>query len=279
MRTSRSAATVTAVLALTACINFLATDTAWAVCGNGPKDPSGGKPRPAKHQGELQVTALKALPTQITAGGAAVELPVRITNRTDAAYEQVEPSLGLGHFYDMSVDLQLRDVKVSWKKGDGKWHDLALQPGCTRGIVNKDGALPMLALGKGESAELTYRIAVVASVPKALDTITYSANATGPDLVSGTVGGTLNVLRPKPATTAPAPRTTPPATPAATPVAVTAEQSEQSEPAAAPSQAPAPAELAETGSTTPNTFLLASAAAFIALGATVLTVIRRRTRR
>ncbi|MFD0568701.1 hypothetical protein ACFQ0T_04630 [Kitasatospora gansuensis] len=215
MRITRSAATVLAALTLAVGVPVASGgNTAWAVCGLDLKSPWPGQPRPPKHQGELQVTELKTSPTQITAGGPAVEIPVRITNRTDAAYQEVEPSIGLGHFYDNSIDLKLEDVRVSWKNGTGGWHNLELQPGCTRGIVNEDEALPMLALDKGQSADLTFRIALVSGVPKALDTLNYSIGAATQDRNDGGIGGKLTVNFPKPT---PAPPTAAPTTPPVAP--------------------------------------------------------------
>ncbi|WP_457033375.1 hypothetical protein [Kitasatospora sp. P5_F3] len=254
MRMSRSAATVTAALVLSVGLPVVAGgSSAWAVCGHDLKGRTQSQPHPAKHQGELTVTQLKS-PAEITVGGAAVDIPVRITNNTDGDYQAVEPAIGLGHFVD-GHDLTAKDVRTSWRKGTGSWQQLALQPGCTRGLVNEDEALPMLALRKGESVELTFRIGVPAGAPTGLGFVTYSVSATGEDWLAGNAkGGRLSAVRPK-ASPAPVP----------TPARATA----SSAPTAAVT------ELAETGPRTPNTLLLASAAAFVALGAAILLTVRR----
>ncbi|KQV19566.1 hypothetical protein ASE03_21975 [Kitasatospora sp. Root187] len=253
---SRSAATVTAALVLSVGLPVVAGgSSAWAVCGSDLKGRTQSQPHPAKHQGELTVTQLKS-PAQVTVGGAAVDVPVRITNNTDGDYRAVEPAIGLGHFVD-GHDLTVKDVQASWRKGTGSWHPLALQPGCTRGLVNEDEALPMLALRKGESVELTFRVGVPAGAPTGLGFVTYSVSATGEDWLSGNAkGGRLSLVRPK-------------ASPAPAPVRATA--------SSAPTATAA--ELAETGPRTPNTLLLTSAAAFVALGAAILLTVRRLGRR
>ncbi|MFJ8040081.1 hypothetical protein ACIRBX_06130 [Kitasatospora sp. NPDC096147] len=266
------------------------SSAAWAVCSAANPLPSTA-PAP-RHQGTLEVKALTAPPTRITAGGAQVEVPIRITNRTDAPYRQVEPLFSIGHFYDMKADLAAEQVKVEWRQGRGSWKKLGLQPGCTRGLVNQD-TLPRLALKQGESAELSFRFALVGGVPKALDTVMYSVSAQGEDLVGGGTQGTLKVApaAPKPATTK-AP-TTKPATTKATAPGTTAPTTKGTAPApgtTAPTTkgtAPAPSgtatpvqqdvaatELASTGPSTPTTFVFLSALGVIALGGAVLTAVR-----
>ncbi|MGW2401498.1 hypothetical protein ACWCYY_33590 [Kitasatospora sp. NPDC001664] len=274
MRIARPLAVTAAALTLAVGVPLATGSTsAWAVCGATPTP----HPAPAaKHQGTLEVKALKTLPTTITAGGAQVEVPVRITNRTDAPYQQVEPQFSVGHYYDMKADVAVEQVAVEWRQGKGPWKKLGLQLGCTRGLVNQD-VLPRLALKQGESAELSFRFSLVAAVPKALDTVSYTVFAQGEDLNAGSVGATLRV------TPASAPKSTPTAKPsAAAPVAkAAAAEAPKSAPSTSPSasattvqQDVAATELASTGPRTPNTFLVLSALGAIALGAGVLAAVR-----
>ncbi|MFI5528847.1 hypothetical protein ACIA8O_09870 [Kitasatospora sp. NPDC051853] len=265
MRIARPLAVTAAALTLAVGVPLATGSTsAWAVCSEASPLPA-GTPAP-KHRGTLAVEALKTLPTRITAGGAPVEVPVRITNRTDAAYRQVEPMISLGHFYDTSTDLQIKQVTVEWRQGKGAWQKLGIQQGCTRGLVNRD-VLPRLALEQGESAELTFRIGLVADVPKALDTVMYTVSAQGEDRTESTVHATLKVA---PATAKASP-TPAPARPSPASAATKAS------PTAAPTQqADAATELASTGPSTPNTFLALSALGAIAFGAAVLATVRWR---
>ncbi|WP_354642561.1 hypothetical protein [Kitasatospora camelliae] len=279
-----SVATTTAALTLGIALPLLTGGTsAWAVCGSDLHD-AGRTPAPA-HQGELSVTQ-NATFDSITAGGATVEIPVRITNTTDAAYERVEPMIGLAHFVN-GHDLNPTDVKVSWKQGKGGWHALPLQPGCTRGIVNKSDTLPMLKLGKGESADITFRFSVPADVRKDLDWFDYSLSAQGEDNKSGTALGTLTVVHPiasaKPTAPEPTATATKPAGAAVVPAAVTtaaatadtqATQAAPATPAAA--EGDGTTELASTGSNGPTTVLAAAGAVLIVIGGGAHLVLRRR---
>ncbi|MFJ9522413.1 hypothetical protein ACIRPK_29685 [Kitasatospora sp. NPDC101801] len=286
-----------AVATLTAGLTVLPASTAWA-CGDEPAP--GAEPVPAatdtweKHATDPVATFVPGGPDKITVGGPKVEFSVELYNGTGEDYRRVAPGLGLWNPQSgdpsnhlPNVNLRPEDITVEVMV-DGGWKNLTLQHSCDPALYT-DIEVARGPLADGHAKRFLFRLGLKSSTPVEQTSLEiYSAFTLKPT--------SLTMVRPpatpKPTTPKATPATPKPTTPKATPASAT-----PSAPVAAPAAVPAAAkdapaatptpaavaaapvaELAETGSTTPNTFLLASAAAMVALGTGVLLMVRR-TRR
>ncbi|MEU6233277.1 hypothetical protein [Kitasatospora sp. NPDC047058] len=297
----RRLAAVAAGVVLAGGVQLLTTDTAWAACGDGPKTRTTTEAKPvtpaSAHKGELQAGFHMTPDGQtITAGGAKVEIGVGVTNFTGAPYENVSATI---HLYNKKGANRLEDFTVE-EATPGGWKTLALHHGCDPTIFADTTGEKEKSLSDGRAAHFMFRVSVRTNASADLDDleIYVGGKADGYPLVQGGTH-TFKVVHPsapaKPATPKPAPSkpataakpTDKPAAtakpsakpgPAAEPAAdTTATTAPKSTPTTAPATT-APAgtpELAQTGSSERNTFLAASAAVFVALGAGVLIAVRR----
>ncbi|WP_457033376.1 hypothetical protein [Kitasatospora sp. P5_F3] len=277
-------APLAAVAALTAGLTVVPASTAWA-CGD--------QPAPAAteawehHATDPATTLLPGTLGKITVGGPKVEFGVELSNGTGEDYRSIAPRPALWNPQSGDVSNDLRkvnlrpeDITVEVMVGSG-WKNLPLRHSCDPAL-NVDVSAARGPLAAGHTKRFQFRLGLKSSTPveqKSLE-IYLAPNVKPVTLTMVRPSAAPKPVTPKPSTPKAAPAAVQAAVPAADPT-VTPTPSASTTPVqqpAAPVVAPA-AELASTGSSTPNTFLLASAAAMVALGATVLTVVRRHNRR
>ncbi|WP_406201076.1 hypothetical protein OH807_20900 [Kitasatospora sp. NBC_01560] len=285
----RRLAALAATAVLAGGVQFLATDTAWA-CDSGA-DTTAPKPvTPASaHHGELS-TGFHMTPDgqTLTAGGAKVEIGMGVGNFTGARYENVTPSIAV---FNPKGATNLQDFTIEAKTPAG-WKKLGLRHGCDPTVFADTSSLVAKTLDDGRAANFLFRISVAANAAADLNELQIFANgeAAGYPMGDGEIH-TFKITQPahpaapKAGTTAKpaAPKATPttaakpaPAKPAADQTPATTPATPKATPSAPATTAPAGTpELAQTGANTPNGFLAASAAAFVALGAGVLIAVRR----
>lgn len=268
-----------AVAALTTGLTVIPASTAWA-CGDAsaPATSETNEPDHGSHPGVAFLNDPKA--TSITAGGPKVEIGVQIANFTGAPYKAIAPSIGLYNPQSSdsgedlkTVNLRIEDLTVEALK-DGAWKSLKVHHGCDPAL-RVDTSVLNAPLADGRAQRYVFRIGLSAKAPKeqkSFDVYLGTNRGASPAPAKSTLK--INRLAPKPTTAAPK------ATPAAAPAAATSTPTAAATPSQQPTATAASAtELAETGPRTPNTFLLASAAAFVVLGTAVLVGVRRLARR
>ncbi|MFE7633994.1 LAETG motif-containing sortase-dependent surface protein [Kitasatospora sp. NPDC057518] len=284
----RRIATVAATVVLAGGVQFLATDTAWA-CGD--HRLNGAYEAPANVPGLSPDTAIVSAKSSVVADGSWNEVSVKVTNKAAEDAHGMEPFLGI-HTPGSGAAARLKDVKIQYEDYTGAWKNLQLLDGCSR-VVDITGSQRQ-RMAANSSATFKFRYSLAAGTPAGVTTIdllasTEMAGSQGP----GDSGfKTVKVTHPQDATgtkpTTPAkPKPTPTKDAKPAPAKPAAEQTKDTAPTApapkptTPSAAPAttaPAgtpELAQTGSSSTNTFLAASAAALLALGAGALIAVRR----
>ncbi|MGV9271632.1 LPXTG cell wall anchor domain-containing protein [Kitasatospora sp. NPDC003701] len=290
----RRLATLAATVVLAGGVQLMTADASWA-CEGGTA-PAEAKPvtPAAAHHGDLAAGFHMTPDHQsITAGGAKAEVGVEVANFTGAPYENVAPTISI---FNEKGATQLEDFTIEAATGGG-WKKLSLRHGCDPAIIADTSSLKAKKLNDGRAENFLFRISVSANAAADLKDFTVFVGGKADGYPSESGGShSYAVVRTaapaKPATPAKpsakattaakpaAPKPTAPATAKAAPARPAADQA----PAAAPSAAPsapattAPAgtpELAQTGSSSTNGFLAASAAAFVALGAGVLIAVRR----
>ncbi|MQS13234.1 LPXTG cell wall anchor domain-containing protein [Streptomyces kaniharaensis] len=301
----RRIATLAATVVLAGGIQMLATDSAWAACP-GPYEANNPtvsqEARQRHHDGTPVADFIAPVPASLTVG-SSVELGVEFGNFTGADYDDAAPSLTLFSPSGVAHRPLLQYLTVE-AMHDGAWTQLAIDPGCLGEAIRVDTSPLLQHLANGRASRAMFRISLAADTPEALKSLSITTSAWAE--VGGTGKSrsrTVKVLHtateptatatPKPtapATKKPAPAKASPAAPAKpaadkTAAAPAAEAPKSPAPQAT-SAAPAttaPAgtpELAQTGSSSTNGFLAASAAALLALGAGVLIAVRRlRTQR
>ncbi|MEU1510295.1 hypothetical protein [Kitasatospora sp. NPDC005748] len=223
-----------------------------------------------------------------------------VTNFTGAPYENVGPGIAI---FNPEGSTRLEDFTVEAATEHG-WKKLTLRHGCDPTIIADTSSLKTKQLTDGHATHFAFRVSVSANAAADLKSfeVYLGGKADGYPLERGGTH-TYKVLRTaapaKPATTAkPAAKptttakpTTKPAAPKSaapvapvedkTPTAAQTPATPKATPTASATTAPAttaPAgtpELAQTGAGTPNGFLAAASAAFVALGAGVLFAVRR----
>ncbi|MFJ6140029.1 hypothetical protein [Kitasatospora sp. NPDC092286] len=292
----RRAATLAATVLLAGSVQLLTTDTAWA-CGAPLGAPAGASaPKAAgpsakaadTHRGTIDAGFFMTPGLTVLAGGPKVEIPVEVGNFTGAPYRKAVPSLS---FFNENGGAPLRAEDLTVEvRSTGAWQKVPLVRGC-------DPVLYATApkgepVADGRAVHFTFRVGLAAKATADLDGIRVGLTADAEDgKHSPWVFKNMSVThRTTPASPKPAPTTKPSSKPSSTAKPVPAKPAAAQTPAApaAPAKAPAatpsapattaPAgtpELAQTGADTPNGFLAASAAAFVALGAGVLIAVRR----
>ncbi|MER6400203.1 hypothetical protein ABT263_29810 [Kitasatospora sp. NPDC001603] len=299
----RRLAAVAATVVLAGSVQLM-TAEASSACGSGNTAAAEAKPvTPASaHKGDLTAGFHMTPDGQsITAGGAKAEIGVGVTNFTGAPYENVGPMIAI---FNPKGATRLEDFTVEAATAGG-WKRLSLHHGCDPTIIADTSSLKTKQLTDGRATHFAFRVSVSANA--AADLKSFEVYIGGKaDGYPGEHGGThtYTVVRTpapaKPATTAkPAAKPTTsakptakpaapksaapvapvedktqtPATPKATPTASATTAPATTAPATtAPAGTP---ELAQTGAGTPNGFLAAASAAFVALGAGVLIAVRR----
>ncbi|MDH6703621.1 LPXTG-motif cell wall-anchored protein [Kitasatospora sp. MAA19] len=305
----RRIATLAAATVLAGGVQFLATDSAWA-CGGPDNAAVADQSGPAAgDQGDVR-TGISAgfhmtPPGQtITPGGPKLEIGDSVGNFTGATVQNASPLLAI---YNPRGGLRPQDFVVEVSSDQG-WKTVPLRHGCDPTLWADAPSAKADRLETGRVANFMYRVRLSAQAPKDLTElqVTVGGRAKGFP-VETSEARTVRVVRqaenpapaPKPTTTAkpttpakPAPaKQDKPApakpaadqtsAPAATKAPAAAPTKAPAAPSATPSAAPAttaPAgtpELAQTGSSSSNTFLLAASAALLALGAGVLIAVRR----
>ncbi|MER5867857.1 hypothetical protein [Kitasatospora sp. NPDC002040] len=286
-----------AVAALTAGLTVIPASTAWA-CGDGSSPAAPAAPEP-QHATDPTTVFIDPKATTLVAGGPKVEFGVQVVNSTGAPYKAISPGIAFwnpdsGKSYEAGephpdlakINVRKSDFTLEVMK-DGKWTPLKLRLGCDPSL-SADTSLLNAPLADGRGQRYLFRIGLAATSPKEQSGIQLylSTNRSNGRMTTSSMKITHPAAKPaapKAApSTAPAPAAVPAVAPAVVPVTAatpSATPTPTASASATPAQQPAAtAELAETGSSTPNTFLFASAAASVVLGATVLTVIRRRNR-
>ncbi|KQV19567.1 MULTISPECIES: hypothetical protein [unclassified Kitasatospora] len=282
-------APLAAVVALTAGLTVLPASTAWA-CGDAPFSNSAQAPEPQRATTPA-LTFVNPRATTLTAGGPKVEFGVQIANHTGAPYKAISPGLsfwnpqsGAADNHLPNVNVRKQDFTVEVMK-DGKWQPLKLRLGCDP-TLSADTSLLDAPLADGQTKRYVFRIGLAATAPKEQQGIELHVSSQGDaPMITTNLKFNHPAAQPtKPATPKATPSTAAPAapvtpvTPAAVPAAAKDVPATAPTPSVSPTAAATTTELAETGSSTPNTFLLASAAAFVALGAGVLLLVRRTLR-
>ncbi|MEV7186490.1 LPXTG cell wall anchor domain-containing protein [Kitasatospora sp. NPDC093102] len=297
----RRLAALAATAVLAGGVQFLATDTAWA-CGESDTTTrakttaSVAEAPAADHQGSYQAGFIMTPGNRtITAGGPKVEVGVSVTNFTGAPYQNVSALLGI--YNPAAGGLEAKDVTVEVASAGG-WKPVKLvHGGCDPSLYSVESpATTAPRLENGRAANFLFRVGLSAKAPKETTGLEFVALAKAPGFpITSSESRSFHVARaaaPAPSakpTTPAKPKPTPtkdtkpaePAEPAADRTKDTApaapEAPKTSTPAAAPATT-APAgtpELAQTGSSSTNTFLAVSSAALLALGAGVLIAVRR----
>ncbi|MFF4923761.1 LAETG motif-containing sortase-dependent surface protein [Kitasatospora sp. NPDC001261] len=282
----RRIATVAATVVLAGGVQLLATDTAWA-CGD--HRLNGAYEAPSNVPGLSPDTAIVSAKSSVVADGSWNEVSVKVTNKAAEDAHGMEPFLGI-HTPGSGAAARLKDVKIQYEDYTGAWKNLQLLDGCSR-VVDITGSQRQ-RMAANSSATFKFRYSLAAGTPAGVTTIdllasTEMAGSQGP----GDSGfKTVKVTHPQdtagtqpttPAKPTPTKDTKPaPAKPAAEQTKDTAAAAPAPKPTT-PSAAPAttaPAgtpELAQTGSSSTNTFLAASSALLLALGAGALIAVRR----
>ncbi|AUY50794.1 hypothetical protein C2142_19660 [Streptomyces sp. CB01881] len=282
----RRLATVAAGVVLAGGVQLMTADSSWA-CGG---DTRLGGPLPAsvgEHVApDAAFTSAKAT---ATTDGSWNEITVKVTNKTGQRADGAEAQLGFAFLGNGTPRAQ--DLRVEMKDYTGTWKRLELQKGCYQGFdINNTQRQRIL---DGQSMTYTFRYALAPSTPSDVTEIQLVTDAwsAGSEHYGATDLRTVKInhpAAPKPTTTT---KPTATAKPTAKPTATkpTAKPAADETPAAPAPKATPPAtkstpattapagtpELAQTGSSSANGFLAASAAAFVALGAGVLIAVRR----
>ncbi|MCX5211798.1 LPXTG cell wall anchor domain-containing protein [Kitasatospora sp. NBC_00240] len=282
------AAALAATVLLTGGVQLIGAESSWA-CNDdrfsGPRevytDPTGqtkvgpdGEFRPFES-------------ATVAADGSWAEYGVSMANTSTTDYKKAYPNFGLK--VSKGAAVRSKDVTVEVMRG-GKWQRLANMPGCGP-TIDADTAALAQPIAHGQTANFLFRVALSPASPQnqteltlVTDAFAFDSQASGHSDLR-----TVKVTHPKAApSTAPAK----PGTAAKPAAPVTAKPGADSTAAAATPTGPAagaatdtpaataPAtELAQTGASSPNGFLAGSAAAFLALGAGVMVVVRRRRTR
>ncbi|MBD0674695.1 LPXTG cell wall anchor domain-containing protein [Streptomyces sp. CBMA156] len=304
----RRLAALAATVVLAGGVQLLATDTAWA-CGapddapvTAPAKPSAPNEQDGSVElhGQGATTTFLKTPATIGVGGPKVEFEVQIFNGTGADYHRVVPGIA---FFNPHGPTPKASQVTAEVMAHGAWQRVPLRRGCDPAI---SGSVPSAGgpLADGHAVRYRFRVGLSADVAKDVDGLQVIAS---PSSGRGAITE-VKVVHPKAAATPTAPakpkptptkdakdakgttgttgtKDTKPAadrTTTATPTAApTAAPAAPKAPAATPTAAPAttaPAgtpELAQTGSSSTNTFLALTSAAFLALGAGVLIAVRR----
>ncbi|MFE7591397.1 LAETG motif-containing sortase-dependent surface protein [Kitasatospora sp. NPDC057512] len=282
----RRIATVAATVVLAGGVQLLATDTAWA-CGD--HRLNGAYEAPANVPGLSPDTSIVSAKSSVVADGSWNEVSVKVTNKAAEDAHGMEPFLGI-HTPGSGAAARLKDVRIQYLDYTGAWKNLQLIDGCSR-VVDITGSQRQ-RMAANSSVTFRFRYSLAAATPAGVTTIDLLASTE----MAGSQGPGDSGFKPvkvtPPQDTAGAKPTTP-AKPAPTkdtkpaPAKPATEQTKDTAPAApapkptTPTAAPAttaPAgtpELAQTGSSSTNTFLAASSALLLALGAGVLIAVRR----
>ncbi|MFE4397116.1 LAETG motif-containing sortase-dependent surface protein [Streptomyces sp. CB02056] len=291
-------ATLAATVVLAGGVQLLTTDTAWAA-GNGGTAAAGAPAATARqatadHHGSYKAGFHMTPDGQtIIAGGPKVEIGVAVTNFTGAPYQNVSAMLALFN-PNSGTGLRIEDLTVEVASAGG-WKPVKLRHyGDSTLFTVESPATTTPRLEDGRAANFMFRVGLSAKAPKDLTELGVGTIAKAPGFPAdgtGDANHTFQVAR----STAPGTKPTTPAKPKPTPTKdakpapakPAAEQTKDTAPAApapkptTPTTAPAttaPAgtpELAQTGSSSTNTFLAASSALLLALGAGVLIAVRR----
>ncbi|MFD9593282.1 hypothetical protein ACFWA9_11045 [Kitasatospora sp. NPDC059973] len=300
----RRLAAVAATVVLAGSVQLMTAEASWA-CGSGNTAAAEAKPvTPASaHQGTLGAGFFMTPDGQsITAGGAKAEIGLEVGNFTGAPYENVAPVIAI---YNPEGSNRLEDFTVEAASEHSGWKKLTLRHGCDPTIIADTSSLKTKQLTDGHATHFAFRVSVSANAAADLKSFqVYLGGKADGYPIEQSGSHTYKVLRTpapaKPATTAkPAAKPTTsakptakpaapksaapvapvedktqtPATPKATPTASATTGPATTAPATtAPAGTP---ELAQTGAGTPNGFLAAASAAFVALGAGVLIAVRR----
>ncbi|WP_405360303.1 LPXTG cell wall anchor domain-containing protein [Kitasatospora sp. NBC_00085] len=295
----RRLATVAATVVLAGSVQLMTAESSWA-CGD---MRLGGPQAAASGPGITEIApdaAFVSGKSSVVADGKWNEVAVKVTNKTGIDAQGMQPTFGI-HSADSGAALRTQDVHIQWLDYTNTWKDVPAVGGCYR-TVDADFTQRQ-RLDSGSSMTFKFRYSLAPSTPKGVTKVELVTDAwrAGAEANGATDLKAVNVTRgqdapaAKPTTTAKPTATTKPTTTAkpvtkpapAKPVedktpapTATATKAPAVAPAATPS-APAttaPAgtpELAQTGSSSTNGFLAASAAAFVALGAGVLIAVRR----
>ncbi|WP_416875725.1 LAETG motif-containing sortase-dependent surface protein [Kitasatospora sp. SC0581] len=284
----RRIATLAATVVLAGGVQLLTTDTAWA-CGDSDKAPVTAQAKPSAadeedrsvelHGQGTNATFLKA-PGTLTVGGPKTEFDVQFFNGTGADYHRIFPGIA---FFNTNGATPKPSQVTAEVMANGTWQRVKLANGCDPAI---GGSLPSAGgpLADGHAVRYRFRVGLSADVATGIDGLQVTVKPSEGRGVSTDVKVVHPAAPAKPTTPAkPAPtKDTKPA-----PAKPAAEQTKDTAPAApapkptTPSAAPAttaPAgtpELAQTGSSSTNTFLAASSALLLALGAGALIAVRR----
>ncbi|GAA5005294.1 hypothetical protein [Kitasatospora paranensis] len=178
----RVAATAAAALALGVGLPVLTTATpALAACGDAPAP---ALPTEARHATDPDTEFVAPVPTQVTAGGAAVEIAVEEGNLTGAPYQRLAPRFALFASAPAAqpgtlADLQPTDVgvEVMWH---GQWQRLALHRSCDPVLVADTSSLAV-PLADGHAQRYLFRLTLAATTPAELRTLDVYAGSTGSD--------------------------------------------------------------------------------------------------
>jgi hypothetical protein len=257
----RAAATATAALALGVGLPVLAAAPARAACGDAPAP---ALPTEARHATDPDTEFVAPVPTEITAGGAAVEIAVEEGNLTGAPYQRLAPRFALFASAPAAqpgtlANLQPTDVdvEVMWH---GQWQRLALHQSCDPVLVADTSSLAV-PLADGHAQRYLFRLTLSAATPAELRTLDVYAGSTGSDRTAvadlAVTRGTGAAAQPTTAALAATGGSTPAAAPAAGPAG------------GAPEASPAP-----PGRPAPVGPLLAASAALPLLGGAVFAVRR-----
>ncbi|MEE1788150.1 LAETG motif-containing sortase-dependent surface protein [Streptomyces sp. SP17BM10] len=302
LSTRRGLAAVATTVVLAGGVQILATDTAWACAGPyQANNPTISEEAQARHHDGAPVAGFVApAPASLTAGSSA-ELGVEFGNFTGADYDEAAPSLTLLSPSGVANRPLLKYLTVE-AMHDGSWKQLTIDNGCLGEAIRVDTSPLLQHLANGRASRVTFRVSLAADAPKELASLSITTSAWAEVSGTGKSASTTVKIRHTPAEPAatptaeptrsgkPAPgKTAKPAKPAheaqsaadETKAATQALKSPEPKATSAAPSAPAttaPAgtpELAQTGSSSANTFLAGSAAALLALGAGVLIAVRR----
>ncbi|MFJ2862764.1 LAETG motif-containing sortase-dependent surface protein [Kitasatospora sp. NPDC087314] len=287
----RRIATLAAVTVLAGGVQFLATDSAWA-CGGPDNAAVAGQNAPGPIaddsydvHGPGTSTSFVSAPKSIAIGGPKVEFGLEVGNFSKADYQKLVPQLGLFNPQGASPTPSQVTVEVM---NHGQWKRVTMRGSCDPAIHTTGLDSLGQPLAVGHAARFLFRVSLTADAPKDMTELQVAGG--------GSFGNALTTVKvtarqaPAPKPTATATATAKPTTPAKpapakqpkpAQAAPAADQTPATTAAAPPTTAPAttaPAgtpELAQTGSSSANTFLAASAAVLLALGAGVLIAVRR----
>ncbi|MFD4657938.1 LAETG motif-containing sortase-dependent surface protein [Kitasatospora sp. NPDC058444] len=291
----RRVAVLAATTVLAGGVQFLATDTAWA-CGD--HRLGGAYEAPADVPGLSPDTAITSARSSVVADGSWNEVSLKITNKAAEDAHGMEPFLGLVAPAPGTA-VRLQDVRIQYLDYTGAWKNLRLQDGCTRAVEVTGSQRQRMAANS--SLTFKFRYSLASGTPAGVTAINLFASTE----MAGSQGAGSSAFKPvkvtHPQDTAAAKPTTP-AKPKPTPTKAApakaaepatekteqtgkTEQTKGAAPAAEAPKAPAAApattapagtpELAQTGSSSADTFLAAGSALFLALGAGVLIAVRR----